>query len=86
MVANSRPISLPLAMSTDPKPQPNHTAYIRMLRSMTGEQRLAKAFELSARNRALFEQGLRDAFPHLSNEEFRKLLRERLELCHNQEY
>lgn len=73
-------------MPIDPKPQPNHAAYIRMLRSMTADQRLAKAFELSARNRAMFEQGLREAFPHLNEEEFRTLLRERLELCHNQEY
>jgi len=73
-------------MPTDPKPQQNHPAYLRMLRSMTEEQRLAKAFELSARTRALFEQGLREAFPHLSEEEFRILLQERLELCHNREY
>lgn len=33
----------------DPKPRPNHRRYIEILRRMTPEQRLAKAFELSDR-------------------------------------
>jgi hypothetical protein len=70
----------------DPKPRPNHRVYIAALRRLTPEQRLRKAFELSAFVRALFEQGLRKRFPDLPEAEFRKLLLERLELCHNRNY
>lgn len=63
-----------------------HEVYIAALRRLTPEQRLRKAFELSAFVREIFEQGLRRAFPDLSEAEFRKLLHERLELCHNREY
>lgn len=70
----------------DPKPRPNHGVYIAALRRLTPEQRLRKAFELSAFVRALFEQGLRKRFPDLPETEFRKLLLERLELCHNRNY
>lgn len=38
----------------DPKPRPNHAKYIEVLRSMTSEQRLNKAFELSDLTRQLF--------------------------------
>jgi hypothetical protein len=57
----------------DIKPRPNHARYIQVLRSMTPEQRLQKAFEMSAFTKALFKQGLRDRFPDLSEEEFHKL-------------
>ena len=70
----------------DPKPQPNHRIYIKALRAMTGEQRVQKAFELSEMSRSLFVAGLRQRFPDLSEEEFRKLLVERLALCHNRNY
>lgn len=73
-------------LSMNPKPQPNRKKYIEILRSMTGEQRLAKAFELSAAARALFAQGLRRRFPELSDHEFHKLLLARLAKCHNQNY
>ena len=39
------------------KPRPNHGVYLRMLRAMTPEQRLRKAFELGAMARVLFEHG-----------------------------
>ncbi len=70
----------------DPKPAPDHERYIAALRRLTPEQRLRKAFELSAFVRGLFEQGLRARFPELPEPEFRKLLRQRLELCHNRNY
>jgi hypothetical protein len=53
---------------------------------MTPEQRLAKAFELSAFAKSLFVEGLRKRFPDLSEEEFHKLLLSRLEKCHNRNY
>jgi hypothetical protein len=70
----------------DPKPRPNHQLYIEVLRRMTPEQRLLKAFELSAFVKALFREGLRKRFPDLSEEEFNKLYLERLALCHNRNW
>jgi hypothetical protein len=70
----------------DPKPRPNHQRYLEMLRAMTPEQRLLKAFEMSAFTKALFREGLRKRFPDLSEEEFHKLYLERLALCHNRNY
>jgi hypothetical protein len=60
--------------------------YIQVLRRMTPEQRLLKAFELSEFSRRLFAEGLRKRFPQLSEEEFRKLLLARLDKCHNRNY
>jgi hypothetical protein len=70
----------------DPKPRPNHRRYIEILRSMTPEQRLLKAFDLSESSKALFIAGLRQRFPDASEEEFRRILFERLGLCHNRNY
>jgi hypothetical protein len=68
------------------KPRPNHREYIEILRSMTPEQRLLKAIELTETARTLFKHGLRERFPNLSHEEFHKLYLERLEKCHNRNY
>lgn len=70
----------------DPKPRPNHQRYLEILRSMTPGQRMEKAFELSEMAKQLFIDGLRKRHPHLSDEEFRTLLLERLAKCHNQNY
>lgn len=70
----------------NPKKNPNHKEYIRVLRNMTPEQRLLKAFDLSKFTKKLFIHGLRKRFPDLSEEEFHKLLLERLEKCHNRNY
>jgi hypothetical protein len=70
----------------DPKPRPNHRRYIEILRSMTPEQRLLKAFELSDFSKALFIEGLRQRFPDATEEEFRRILFDRLEKCHNRNY
>jgi hypothetical protein len=68
---------------SDPKPRPNHRLYIEALRRMTPEQKLAKAFELSALAKRAFSEGLRRRFPDLSEDDFKKLLLERLAKCHN---
>jgi CO/xanthine dehydrogenase FAD-binding subunit len=68
------------------KPRPNHGVYVRVLRTMTPEQRLRKAFELGAMTRAMFEHGLRRRFPGLSTAALAGLLRERLDRCHNRSY
>jgi len=53
---------------------------------MTPEQRLRKAFELTAAARALFALGLRRRFPEMDDAAFTRLLRERLDGCHNRNY
>ena len=68
------------------KPQPNHRIYLDILRRMTPEQRLLKAFELTEFSRQLFRLGLRNLHPELSEEELQKLYLARLEKCHNQNY
>jgi hypothetical protein len=70
----------------DPKPRPNHRRYIEILRSMTPEQRLLKSFELSDFSKALFIEGLRQRFPDATEEEFRRILFDRLDKCHNRNY
>ena len=70
----------------DPKSRPNHRRYIETLRRMTPEQRLAKAFELSALGKQLFIDGLRRRFPKLGEAEFRSLVLRRLEKCYNRNY
>ena len=70
----------------DPKPRPNHRRYIEILRSMTPEQRLLKSFELSDFSKALFIEGLHLRFPDATEEEFRRILFDRLEKCHNRNY
>ena len=67
----------------DIKKRPNHKQYIEILRRMTPEQRLMKAFELSKFSKKLFIHGLRKRFPDLTEEEFHKLYMERLEKCYN---
>jgi hypothetical protein len=69
----------------DPKPRPNHRLYLETLRSMTPEQRLLKAFELSEFSKALFTGGLRQRFPDATEEEFRQILLDRLEEMSRQE-
>ena len=64
----------------------NHGLYIVILRRMTPEQRLRKAFELSEFSKQLFIHGLRRRFPEAGDEEFSKILRERLDKCRNSNY
>lgn len=68
------------------KPRPNHAVYLRVLRTMTAEQRLRKAFELGAAARAMFEHGLRRRFPGLEDAALARLVRDRLDRRHNRNY
>ncbi len=72
--------------SLNPKPRPNHRIYIQTLRKMTPEKRLLKAFELSSFSRRLFVHGLKKRHPDLSDKEFSRIVRERLNKCHNRNY
>ena len=71
---------------TGGKLRPNHAVYLRVLRAMTPEQRLKKAFELGATARALFEHGLRRRFPELDDAALAALTRACLDRCHNRNY
>lgn len=71
---------------TSAKPRPNHRHYVFILRNMTPEDRLRKAMELSAFSRQLFRHGLRRRYPDLTEDEFDRLLKSRLEKCHNRNY
>ena len=68
------------------KKRPNHKLYLQVLRQMSPEKRLLKAFELSEFARHLFIHGLRRRFPNLPDEEFKRILLERLDKCHNRNY
>ncbi len=68
------------------KPQPNHQIYLEVLRRMTPEQRLLKAFDLTAFCKAVFRDGLRKRFPDVTPQEFHKIYLSRLEKCHNRNY
>lgn len=70
----------------DPKPRPNRKKYIEVLRSMTPQQRIKQAMDLSDFTREMFRRGLRKVNPELSEEEFQKLYLERMEKCHNRNY
>ena len=68
------------------KNSPNHKIYIQVLRKMSPEKRLLKAFELSEFANQLFIHGLHKRYPNLPDEEFKKILMERLNKCHNRNY
>jgi hypothetical protein len=68
------------------KKRPNHKIYIQVLRQMSPEKRLIKAFELSEFAKQLFVHGLHKRFPDLPDEEFKKILSGRLDKCHNRNY
>jgi len=70
----------------DIKKRPNHKLYIQVLRRMSPEARLMKAFELTEFSRELFLIGLRKRFPNLTEDELKKLYLERLDKCHNRNY
>lgn len=55
------------------KPRPNHREYIQMLREMTGKQRLAKAFEMSALRKQRLMEKIRRRFPNRTDEDYRSL-------------
>ena len=68
------------------KSNPNHRLYIEVLRQMTPQQRLQKAFELSELAKSLFNHGLRQRFPSLAEDEIKKIYLERIAICHNRNY
>ena len=53
---------------------------------MTPQQRIDKAFELSALSKQIFMEGLRERFPDADETEFHEIMLRRLEKCHNRNY
>ncbi len=68
------------------KERPNHSLYIRILRRMSSESRLMKAFELTEFSKKLFLHGLRRRFPELDEKELHRVYLDRLAKCHNRNY
>ena len=66
--------------------RPNHRRYIQILRTMSPEERLRQAFELTEFSRDLFMAGLRKRFPDMPEDELKRLYLERLDKCHNRNY
>ena len=64
----------------------NHKIYIQVLRQMSPEKKLLRAFELSELTKQLFLHGLQKRFPNLLDEEFEELAQVRLDKCHNRKY
>lgn len=65
------------------KLQPNRRLYIEVLRSMTPDQRLRKAFELTALTRKLARAGVVRQNPSLGSDEIDRLTRDRIMQWHN---
>ena len=68
------------------KPKLNRTLYIGILRNMTPEERLSKAFELTEMTRELLRAGLAQRYPSACAEELQQLYLERLERCRSRTY
>lgn len=68
------------------KKQTSNKVYIQLLRQMSPEKRLMRAFELSEFTRDFFYHGLRKRFPDLSEENLKELFLKRIDKCHNRNY
>ena len=63
-----------------------HKKYIEVLQSMTPQQKIEKIFELNKLGDDLFKTGLRKRFLNLTEEEFNKLYKSRIEKCYNRNW
>ena len=68
------------------KTYPHKQRYHEILRNMTPQAKLEKAFELSDLANAAFRAGLKSRYPHLPEDELEQLYQEKLKACHNQNY
>jgi hypothetical protein len=68
------------------KPRPNHQRRLRILRSLTPEQKLAQVFALNERAQKLFRIGLRRRFPDLDDAALQRLYLQMRERWHNRNY
>jgi hypothetical protein len=70
-------------LETMSKLQPNRAIYVDVLRRMTPEQRLAKAFELTSMVRQLARAGVAHRNPGLEAAEVDRLTREHIRQWHS---
>jgi hypothetical protein len=63
------------------KAQPNRRIYVGVLRRMTPEERLSKAFELSDMTREALRAGLAQRYPDATPQELTAMVIERLDRC-----
>jgi hypothetical protein len=63
------------------KAQPNRRIYVEVLRRMTPEERLSKAFELSDMTREALRAGLAQRYPDATPQELTAMVIERLDRC-----
>ncbi len=68
------------------KPRPNHQRTLRILQSMTAQEKLAQVFKLNERTRKLMKAGLRNRYPQLSEDELDSLYLRVKARCHNRNY
>jgi hypothetical protein len=59
---------------------------LMVLRRMSPEARLLKAFDLSCFAGELFLHGLRKRFPEMADDAIRQLYRKRIAKCYNRNY
>ena len=60
--------------------------YIEVLKRMTPEQRLQKAFELSETCKELLKIGLKNRYPDSSKDELHRLFLKIMDKCYNKNY
>jgi hypothetical protein len=77
------PCTMDDVANRDLKPRPNRALTLRILRSMTPEAKLRKAFELGRLARDLRAAGIRAREPHLTDDEVASRLARELLTCHN---
>lgn len=68
------------------KRDPGERIYIDVLKRMTPEGRLLKAFDLYEFATHCFLHGLSKRFPDATDDEIRKIYLERIDKCHNRNY
>jgi len=85
-MADRAGLALRVDRKVNPKQRPHHALYLRILRAMTPEQRLAKAFELGEMGRELLRADIRQRNPKCSEEALRALELDRIARCHNRNY
>ncbi|WLD11385.1 hypothetical protein [Planctellipticum variicoloris] len=68
------------------KMRPNHQRTLRILRTLTPQQKLAEVFKLNERTLQLMRIGLRRRFPDLDDAAFEKVYLQMRERCHNRNY
>jgi hypothetical protein len=68
------------------KTYPNKQRYYQILKAMSPQDKLMKAFELSDLTNSAFRAGLKNRYPNLTDGELHKLYLEKRLECYNRTY